>query len=99
MEVIIKDIENEVDKLQNEEEPDDIAIDLDDDIKLNERLELSPNSKLRNRIQRLQCKQQNTRTLPKSSQDSAIKKDIKRYDTFSIASKHVNILNWWKDHS
>ena len=40
MEVTKKDIENEADKLQNEEEPDDIAIDLDDDMELNERLEL-----------------------------------------------------------
>ena len=75
IDLTIKDIEDEAIRLISEEEPD-IEIDLDDEMELNERLELSLNSKLRNTIQRLKVKQQNTRTLPKSSEDSAIKKEI-----------------------
>ena len=75
IDLTIKDIEDEAIRLISEEEPD-IEIDLDDEMELNERLELSLNSKLRNKIQRLKVKRQTTRTLPKSSEDSAIKKEI-----------------------
>ena len=72
IDVTMKDIEDEANRLSKEEEPADIDIDLDDEKELNERLELSPNSKLRNKIERLKGRQQNTQTLSKSSQDSAI---------------------------
>ena len=56
---------------------------------------LSPNTKLRMRM-----KQRNHRLMTLNIDDllSPLDREMKRYESFSIADKHINILKWWRDH-
>ena len=92
-----EDIKREVIRLNDN-------VDDDDDNDLNEGFiedntedtpPLSPTSQLRKQMSR------NQRTYSEDQIDhrlSPIDKEIRRYESFSIAPKDVNILMWWKNH-
>ena len=54
---------------------------------------LSPTSKLRSKMQ---ARQHRLRT--QQDQLSATKREMLRYESFSLPCKDVDILSWWKDH-
>ena len=60
-----------------------------------ESVPLSPTSKLR---QKMQARQQRMETQLQQDRLSAVKREMMRYESFSIPSKNVNILHWWRDH-
>ena len=99
LEVTKRHIEEEVNKINNEEaqieiEPDNFA----DNPPLEESVELSPNSKLKRKLMRLRTNQQRPNTVFRNDEFSAARKEMKRYETFSYAHKGVDILEWWKSH-
>ena len=56
---------------------------------------VSPTTKLRNRMQ---ARQQRMQTQFQNDQLSAVRREMLRYESFSLPSKNVNILHWWRDH-
>ena len=60
-----------------------------------ESVPLSPTSKLRHKIQ---ARQQRMRTQLHQDQLSAAKREMLRYESFSLPSKDVDVLAWWKGH-
>ena len=56
---------------------------------------VSPTTKLRNRMQ---ARQQRMQTQFQNDQLSAVRREMLRYESFSLPSKNVNILHWWGDH-
>jgi hypothetical protein len=59
-----------------------------------EEVGLSPNSKLR---KRLQSRQQPTFTQT-NREEQGVMKEMRKYEVFSIAKKGTKILQWWKNH-
>ena len=87
------EIELEVEKLTNLEpvQTEEPILNLD----TQESLLLSPTSKLR---QKMQARQQRMRTQLHQDQLSAVKREIMRYESFSLPAKDLHVLSWWKDH-
>jgi hypothetical protein len=57
---------------------------------------VSPTSQLR---KQKKARQQSTHTGDQlEKRESSIDKELRRYETFSLAPKDVDILNWWKHH-
>jgi hypothetical protein len=57
---------------------------------------LSPTSQLR---KQKKARQQRTHTGDQlENRESSIDKELRRYETFSLAPKDVDILSWWKSH-
>ena len=56
---------------------------------------VSPTTKLRNRIQ---ARQQRMYTPNQNERLSTVRREMLRYESFSLSSKAVNILYWWRDH-
>ena len=65
-----------------------------EEVATNDDLELSPNSRL---IRRHMAKMQNARTRFGVDQNK-IRKEMDRYESFSIPSKTISTLDWWKQH-
>ena len=87
------EIEVEVEKLSNLEpvEAEEHVEHLDAE----ESLPLSPTSKLR---QKMQARQQRMRTQLHQDQLSAVKREMLRYESFSLPEKDLDVLSWWKGH-
>ena len=57
---------------------------------------VSPTTKLR---QKMQARQQRMLYTPsQNDQLSQIRREMLRYESFSIPTKAVNVLHWWRDH-
>ena len=56
---------------------------------------MSPNTKLR---LKMQARTQRLRTENQGDSLSPIEREFHRYESFSLADKHINILHWWRDH-
>ena len=79
-------------KIKNYENiPDDIEVAAE---QTNADADLSPNSKL---IKRRMANMQRARTQFGPMQNK-IRKEMDRYENFSIPGKNINILQWWKQH-
>ena len=65
-----------------------------EEVATNDDLELSPNSRL---IRRHMAKIQSARTRFGENQNK-IRKEMDRYESFSIPGKNVTTLDWWKQH-
>ena len=65
-----------------------------EEVGTNDNADLSPNSKL---IRRHMAKIQNARTHFGVNQNK-IRKEMDRYESFSIPGKNVSTLDWWKQH-
>jgi hypothetical protein len=46
----------------------------------------------------MQARLQRSQTHFRPDQMSAVRKEMVRYESFSLADKNVNILHWWRDH-
>ena len=94
METVKEDIKIEVNKM-NEDRNDPTLDNEDNGEPQIMETPSSPNSKLRMKI-----KQKTNRLRTQNGDDlmSPLQKEFKRFESFSISDKHVNILHWWRDH-
>ena len=85
------DIEGEVVKMDVPEVGQDIL----EEANLEERVELSPNSKLREKMRE---RMQRGRAGRNTERESPVRMEMHRYENLSLSNKHVNILQWWRSH-
>ena len=85
------DIEGEVLKISVPEVRQEVF----EEAELEERVELSPNSKLREKRRE---RMQRGRTVQNGERKSPLRMEMEMYESLTLSDKHVNILHWWRSH-
>ena len=90
------DVEAEVDKMRNDDQENEVHDNPEEIVEDDNTEPVSPTSKLRHKMQ---ARQQLMRVqLHQNFVTPPIKREMIRYESFSIPPKDINILKWWKDH-